>query len=396
VPKVQLPALQAPDHAEFKVNPYEEEFTNRFTTQAEELTKYLEEHQAELDTFNNESIKFAQKFPSFEASEEMKRKEGETPFCKAMDAEVDALKQFIITKEATKKEYIAKTVAQKREEHKQRSVDAATAHVKAMTEKQSMLQGLTEQTNADHKARAGLSENIRGELDRYIKQDATRAQADLENAANHAADAVNAVDTKHNNLHSGLKESHSALSDKHDAFEGEIKGHVAEIDNKLQKNEDDKAQRHVETLKTANDFTTEVKQELNHKADSLEKMHKALRTDHDNLGEVVGTHTNNLGVTRKYILDQFGRKASWDSACNRTFGNWPKPQARKTDDVQSVVSASDNSTNGSDDKKRRRLATDSVPLTPSERALARRRLMNRPKSHTVVLEALLEEINRLN
>jgi len=395
VQKVQLPAHPVSDHAEFKVNPYQEEFTNRFTTQAEELTKYLEEHQAELDTFNNESIKFAQKFPSFEASEEMKRKEGETPFCKAMDAEVDALKQFIITKEATKKEYIAKTVAQKREEHKQRSVDAATAHVKAMTEKQSMLQGLTEQTNADHKARAGLSENIRGELDRYIKQDATRAQADLENAANHAADAVNAVDTKHNNLHSGLKESHSALSDKHDAFEGEIKGHVAEIDNKLQKNEDDKAQRHVETLKTANDFTTEVKQELNHRAEGLEKMHKTLRTDHGNLDAVVSSHTNNLGTTKEFIMNRFGMKKEWDSAC-KVFGEWTEPLAPKPDDVQSVGSASDNSTNGSDDKKRRRLATDSVPLTPSERALARRRLMNRPKSHTVVLEALLEEINRLN
>merc|ERR1711964_397125 len=34
--------------------------------------------------------------------------------------------------------------------------------------------------------------------------------------------------------------------------------------------------------------------------------------------------------------------------------------------------------------------------TPSEHALERRRLMNRPKSHIVVLEQLLEEINRLN
>merc|ERR1711964_814855 len=35
------------------------------------------------------------------------------------------------------------------------------------------------------------------------------------------------------------------------------------------------------------------------------------------------------------------------------------------------------------------------PMRPSEQALASRRLMNRPKSHIVVLEALLEEINRL-
>merc|ERR1711964_50198 len=45
---------------------------------------------------------------------------------------------------------------------------------------------------------------------------------------------------------------------------------------------------------------------------------------------------------------------------------------------------------------RRRLSSDYASMRPSERALARRRLMNRPKSHTIVLEALLEEINRLN
>merc|ERR1711964_820809 len=45
-----------------------------------------------------------------------------------------------------------------------------------------------------------------------------------------------------------------------------------------------------------------------------------------------------------------------------------------------------------DEDSRRRLAS----MTPSEQVLARRRLTNRPKSHIVVLEALLEEINRLN
>lgn len=41
----------------------------------------------------------------------------------------------------------------------------------------------------------------------------------------------------------------------------------------------------------------------------------------------------------------------------------------------------------------RRLATTDTPLRPSERALERYRLMDRPKSHIVVLEQLLEEIN---
>jgi len=45
---------------------------------------------------------------------------------------------------------------------------------------------------------------------------------------------------------------------------------------------------------------------------------------------------------------------------------------------------------------RRRLASNYASMTPSEQALERRRLMNRPKSHIVVLEQLLKEINRLN
>merc|ERR1711964_342204 len=47
-----------------------------------------------------------------------------------------------------------------------------------------------------------------------------------------------------------------------------------------------------------------------------------------------------------------------------------------------------------DDRSKRRLAT--AELTPSEKALRRRRLSNHPKSHIVVLERLMEEINRLN
>merc|ERR1711964_366420 len=48
------------------------------------------------------------------------------------------------------------------------------------------------------------------------------------------------------------------------------------------------------------------------------------------------------------------------------------------------------------EQDRRRLAANYASMRPSERALARRRLMNRPKSHIVVLEQRLEEINRLN
>jgi len=44
----------------------------------------------------------------------------------------------------------------------------------------------------------------------------------------------------------------------------------------------------------------------------------------------------------------------------------------------------------------RRLPENYAALRPSEQALARRRLVSRPKSHIVVLERLLEEINELN
>merc|ERR1711964_692870 len=172
--------------------------------------------------------------------------------------------------------------------------------------------------------------------------------------------------------------------------EKKINGNVTEIETRLQQNEVDKTERHEKTLGEAKEFTNDVKKELDIRAEGLENNHQALRTEHDTLEGVVSTHTNNLGVTQKFILDRFGRKQTWDADIARSFGPWAE-----ADDVQPVVG----SENGQDEvsgNDRRRLAADSAPLTPSERALARRRLMNRPKSHTVVLEALLEEINRLN
>merc|ERR1711964_754418 len=48
------------------------------------------------------------------------------------------------------------------------------------------------------------------------------------------------------------------------------------------------------------------------------------------------------------------------------------------------------------DGRRRCLPASYASMRPSEQALTRRRLMNRPNSHVVVLEQLLGEINRLN
>merc|ERR1711964_538432 len=47
-------------------------------------------------------------------------------------------------------------------------------------------------------------------------------------------------------------------------------------------------------------------------------------------------------------------------------------------------------------RSRRQLAANYVSMRPSERALERRRLMNRPKTHSVFLEALLKEVNAAN
>merc|ERR1711964_475501 len=49
-----------------------------------------------------------------------------------------------------------------------------------------------------------------------------------------------------------------------------------------------------------------------------------------------------------------------------------------------------------DQTSRRRLPANYASMRLSEQALTRRRLMNRPNSHVVVLEQLLGEINRLN
>lgn len=403
VPEAHLPARPASNHGEFKVSQLyqEDQFTNRFTSQAQDLAKSLEARQAELNKLQAGETDFA--------SADIRAKEGQSSFCQAWDEEVIALKKFVEAKEKTRSKYIEKAVAQKREEH-QREVNAATADVKATQEKQSMLEGLREQTDAHHKSRAELAQSIRGELERYIKHDAARAQVDLKNAADHAAEAANAVDTKHDNLHSALQERHIELSDKHAGFKDEIREQVAEIETKFEKNESDKEQRHEVTLEKANEFTTLAKEELNHRANTLEGKNKALRTDHANLHNVVGSHANNLETTRKYILDRFGGKESWDGKCVDTFGKWIKPDGVNAaspvaSDVESQGGSSpsamsEGSTNASDRavvSGRRRLAADPAPLTASERSLARRRLMNRPKAHTAVLEALyLEEINGLN
>merc|ERR1711964_575273 len=60
------------------------------------------------------------------------------------------------------------------------------------------------------------------------------------------------------------------------------------------------------------------------------------------------------------------------------------------------IPATDPASTRTESTDRRRLPANYASMRPSEQALARRRLMNRPNSHVVVLEQLLGEINRLN
>merc|ERR1711964_439776 len=60
------------------------------------------------------------------------------------------------------------------------------------------------------------------------------------------------------------------------------------------------------------------------------------------------------------------------------------------DNDESSDQSGGHSRSSKDSTRSRRLAT--AELTPSEKALRRRRLSNHPKSHVVVLERLMEEI----
>merc|ERR1711964_271149 len=208
--------------------------------------------------------------------------------------------------------------------------------------------------------------------------------ADIETAAVHADAAAKKVDAAHITLHKDLDARHEELSGRHAAFAKQTTENVGVINAKFIDNDEDKLRRHVKTLKDAEEFTTGVETKLNTRADGLQAAHDKLRTHHTNLNGVVDTHTNNLNTAKNFMLDRFGGKKTWDSDCE-IFGKWDTKQDAKAASP-AASDMSESSTNGSpksdsQSSKRRRLAADSDSLT---------------RGHTVVLEALLEEINRQN
>merc|ERR1711964_313925 len=259
--------------------------------------------------------------------------------------------------------YIENLLTQKKAENK-KAQDAAIAEADAMKEKHGMMAALSEQTDHDHQSRTNLAQKIEDRLTKYIGQDAKRAEADLKSALEHADKSATTVEANSVKRNDDLTAKHNALNERHTAFKGEINGKVKEIETKFDTNEADKTQRHADTLERANEKTTEVKTELNLRADGLQAAHDELRTHHANLNGVVDTHTNNLNTAKNFMMNRFGGKKTWDEDCE-IFGKWDTKQDAKAASP-AASDMSESSTNGSpksdsqSSKRRRRLAENST------------------------------------
>merc|ERR1712096_587742 len=342
-----LPDHPTSNHEEFKLSQlYTSEIKNLFAGRAQGMAETFEMHQAKAAELKN-----AEQF----VSAEFRQKQLETPYCMSLTDEVNALKTFVEAKENTRAKYIENLVTQKKTENK-KAQDAADAEVAATKEKQTMLADLSEQTVAHHQSRTDLAQNFQDELKNYIDQDAIRAETDLKSALEHADKSATTVEAASVKRNDDLTAMHNALNERHTAFKGEINGKVKEIETKFDTNEADKTQRHADTLERANEKTTEVKTELNLRADGLQAAHEDLRTAHTNLNGVVDTHTNNLNTAKNFMMNRFGGKKTWDEDCE-IFGKWDTKQ-----DVKAASPAADMSEGSSHDS--------AVKASPARRRLA--------------------------
>merc|ERR1711964_249074 len=114
------------------------------------------------------------------------------------------------------------------------------------------------------------------------------------------------------------------------------------------------------------------------------------------MGGAIGRNNVRAHALAQDIIDRHGVGQFKKQKVCKTFRDEAKKEEENTDywvaegtTKKAYVTEKFIMPKDSDQDSRRRLAS----MTPSERALARRRLTNRPKSHIVVLEALLEEIN---
>merc|ERR1711964_318499 len=222
-----------------------------------------------------------------------------------------------------------------------------------------------------------------------------QAKKVLKDANAHAEEITKAARTH-------FETQHGVLENKHNELDGKVTTNKEAVEDALEAAEE----------KTANAIKTATA--------VLEEKLNATNTD---INEQLGKHDTNHEITKKHILYVDRKNDKPKEVQDKHFldeyqGQWQdrpvaedKPAgepvaggAKKVEyqDCCGVNSFTDMGMcedckqPGTPKTARRRLASDLVSMTPSEQVLARRRLTNRPKSHIVVLEALLEEINRLN
>merc|ERR1711964_88962 len=237
--------------------------------------------------------------------------------------------------------------------------------------------------------------HVEGALSDIVTNTDQQAQKVLKDANAHA-DQITATATTR------FEEKHQELNEKHESLIKVVTDNKEAVEDALEAAE----KKTANAIKTA---TAVLEEKLN-----------ATNTD---INEQLGKHDTNHEITKKHILYVDRKNDKPKEVQDKHFldeyqGQWQdrpvaedKPAgepvaggAKKVEyqDCCGVNSFTDMGMcedckqPGTPKTARRRLASDLVSMTPSEQVLARRRLTNRPKSHIVVLEALLEEINRLN
>merc|ERR1711964_330692 len=239
--------------------------------------------------------------------------------------------------------------------------------------------------------------HVEGALSDIVTNTDQQAQKVLKDANAHA-DQITATATTR------FEEKHQELNEKHESLIKVVTDNRTDAEDALNKTEE----------KISNDIKV-----------ATTVLEEKLIATNTNIKEQLGHHDTNHEITKKHILYVDRKNDKPKEVQDKHFfdeyqGQWQdrpaaedKPAgepvhvaggAKKVEyqDCCGVNSFTDMGMceackqPGTPKTARRRLASDLASMTPSEQVLARRRLTNRPKSHIVVLEALLEEINRLN
>jgi len=198
-------------------------------------------------------------------------------------------------------------------------------------------------------------------ISKTVKNNNQGAEIVLENARAHAEQITTAAKQEY-------QARHASLDGKHQELAGVVRENKAATDDKI-----------VVAQDQAKEDTVAAKEALERK----------LRTKSAKINERLSNHDTKHEIAKKYILYHDRAPDGWNDALTGHYGEWtdlPAEEPEAGDDGEQ-------SRNGDEASRSRRRLTS---MTPSEQVLYRRRLIARPKSHNVVLEALLKEINRLN